>query len=589
MEKDKEKKNDSDSKKNIEKEKKKNSVSKKSLDKEKQKDNDSKKNIDKEKQKDSVSKKNVNFEKDENNDSEIVVNIEENNSNNNSISDNNSFEGVIPIVENTVNNSEQVMSETEPVQMEPETFNNNYNYNYGNNQQGVQCLGGTFVVKEKKSHKKTFIGILVIMIIALIAVGGYYLHDYLELKEPIEEVWGQTYYVYLKDIKSIDKAKEAGIPENMKDAKLNFYEVDYVDDPIMVLSYTKDNDDYSNVYYIEDGKVNAVVYNDPTDVEFLYNISMKKYDYYVHTTSESSDSYNIVLDNIYKDHTKNECKETECEDTINDILNGYTFTKDEKETVTDVNGEEISIFKFDKTFVKPDIENNSVDYRTDLSEKELKKTVTDLVDNYQLQKEIINEEVEKEVSTKVDSVNKKVEEMETALQEVKIKEAALTSQNLQSKIGTHLKWFKGAYLGVTYGWPSVFTYKDVTGTVNVPGSEDMMLYEVVGLKSIDSLKSQLANYVSKDKFTEFEKYGFVNGFTEYNNKVYWINGGVGDGPFIDTTKAKVISSENGISKVQLQNYNAISGMLDETITLTVEYDEVTEKYLITDWTVKRNY
>lgn len=447
------------------------------------------------------------------------------------------------------------------------------------------------VKKEKKNHKKLIIGIVVAILVLALAIGGYFLKQYLDLKKPIDDAWGQTYYVYLKDIKENDKAKDAGIPNDMENARLNFYEVKNVEDPVMIMTYTKDDDSYSNVYYIEDNKVNALTYNESTNIELLYNILTKEYDYYIHIDKDGKDSYKSLSEQIKERHEELDKSKDDTEDKkeVQQTVE-YTFSKDEEEAVTDVNGKKISIAKFDKTFIKPEVETvNGVEYSTDLEEKELKETVTNTISNYKPQEEIITEQVEKEVATKVEQVAKKQEEMKKAEEEVKKREAMkITSQNIQSKIGTHLKWFKGAYLGVIYGWPSVFTYKDVTDSVKIPGMyEGSMVYEVVGVKSINSLKSQLANYVSKDKFSKFGR--FTNDFTEYNGKVYWCNLGVGDGPLINTKNAKVLSSENGISKIQLQQYNALSNTLEETITLTVKYNEDTGKYLITDWTVTRHY
>ena len=76
---------------------------------------------------------------------------------------------------------------------------------------------------------------------------------------------------------------------------------------------------------------------------------------------------------------------------------------------------------------------------------------------------------------------------------------------------------------------------------------------------------------------------------EYNGKVYIVRGGIGDGPTINTKKAKVLSSENGISKIQLSDINALTGDTDAIITLTVEYNRDTEKYVITDCTIKNQY
>ena len=162
-----------------------------------------------------------------------------------------------------------------------------------------------------------------------------------------------------------------------------------------------------------------------------------------------------------------------------------------------------------------------------------------------------------------------------------VKDATLTNENVQEKIGEHLKWFSAAYDGDIYGWPRIYTYKNVTNEVTLPDVERSSyaeLYELVGAKSKENMKSELAKYVDSSKFSKFEY--FLADLKDYNGKVYWINGGVGDAPVLDITTAKVISSENGISKVKL----AIEDPFEDTdkyVIVTVEYKD--GKYLITDW------
>ena len=72
--------------------------------------------------------------------------------------------------------------------------------------------------KEKKNKTGLIIGIVVGVII--LAVGGYFLYKYIMFKKPIDEVWGQTYYVYLKD--SQKDEKKATIPKEAKKEIVKF-------------------------------------------------------------------------------------------------------------------------------------------------------------------------------------------------------------------------------------------------------------------------------------------------------------------------------------------------------------------------------
>ena len=163
----------------------------------------------------------------------------------------------------------------------------------------------------------------------------------------------------------------------------------------------------------------------------------------------------------------------------------------------------------------------------------------------------------------------------------KIKDATLTNENVQEKIGEHIKWFSAAYDGDIYGWPRIYKYKDVTDVVLIPGVERdsyAALYEIEGANSKENMRNELAKYVDSSKFYKFDF--FLTELIEYDGKVYWANGGIGDGPTIDIQSAKVLSSENGVSKVRL----TINHPFEETdphVILTVEYKD--GKYLITDW------
>mgnify|MGYP001026098064 CR=1 FL=1 len=68
----------------------------------------------------------------------------------------------------------------------------------------------------------------------------------------------------------------------MEGAKIKFIEVDSVKDPIMKISYTKNKKEYSNIYYIEDEKVNAIIFSEPVTIDMLYNTKDNEYEYYFH-------------------------------------------------------------------------------------------------------------------------------------------------------------------------------------------------------------------------------------------------------------------------------------------------------------------
>ena len=123
--------------------------------------------------------------------------------------------------------------------------------------------------KEKKSTLKIVLMITIPILIVGLVVGCFFLKNYLDLKKPIDEIWGQTYYLYLKDVKENNKAKEAELPTDMKNAKINFYEFKSVKDPVMTITYEQEvtneekkqveKEQHTNIYYIEEESVNTLV------------------------------------------------------------------------------------------------------------------------------------------------------------------------------------------------------------------------------------------------------------------------------------------------------------------------------------------
>ncbi len=441
--------------------------------------------------------------------------------------------------------------------------------------------------------KKVKILIIILILIILFIVAGIFIYKYIQDNESTGTQWGDKYYIYLKEAK--EKTPEErqinyGITELMEAPKIQFYSFAENKDPQMLITYMQDGKNFTNIYYINnDGNVSYMLFDQPSQVELLYNTELNQYIWYLHLTSgtdeQSTDSYKPV-ENILKEFENSDSNKEDV--NTGEITPEYTFSVDEMNVNTD--SEIPSISKFDETFIKTQVEENTErDFNINADEKEFKNLVTEVVEGFKTNDEIITEKVKTDVANREKELEAKKEEIKVAMEEKAKKDEEnmkITQENVIEKVGENLKWFSAAYLGVIYGWPDVFEYKEVTGTVTIPGADPYaMIYELVGLESIDSLKKQTANYVSEDKFSKFDPYSFTYELAEYNGKVYWCNLGVGDGPGIDYKKAKVLSSENGITKIQLDNINALGDVLTERITVTVEYNKENSKYLITDWEV----
>lgn len=277
---------------------------------------------------------------------------------------------------------------------------------------------------EKKQKNKVVIVLCSLIALATLAIGGYFWYQHRELKKPIKEDWGQKYYMYLKDVNENKKEQEAGLPKNIKESKLSFHKVENIEKPVMVINYEKEKQDYSNVYYIYNNKVNVLVYNQPTKIELLYHIQNKKYDYYSHAIDSNSNRYKSIAEQINERIAELEKgMQKNSEDKTIEENAEYTFDLESTEKITDLNGKEIVLDKFDETFVKPEIKTETIDYSANLEEKDLKSKITKGVDEYKPVEKIITKEVENKVEKKIQEVENTKQEIANAKAEIEKKEA----------------------------------------------------------------------------------------------------------------------------------------------------------------------
>ena len=331
----------------------------------------------------------------------------------------------------------------------------------------------TTTEKAHKKNKKLIVAIVIIILLVVIAasVGGYFIFQNIENNKSVGTTWGDTYYAYLKEAsleQDLGEREKYGMQSNMENTQIQFCEIEEGETPAMIMTYTKDGSEYVNTYKIsEDNKVINVAYKEPSTVEFLYNISLQQYIWYIHIQTGTQDSYKPIslgFEELNNQETSSEnltnntnvansanVNSTNATDTANatntsntenisnvtnsinvaseditkvELTPEYTFAKDEVTTVETVDGETLSISKFDETFVKPetdvsqkvDLDINSMD------EKVIKDAVTSTVAGYKPESAIVTDEVKATVDEKVTEVEIKQEEIKTAQEEKAKKE-----------------------------------------------------------------------------------------------------------------------------------------------------------------------
>lgn len=283
--------------------------------------------------------------------------------------------------------------------------------------------------------KKKLIIIISIILICGILVCGYIFKDKIfgSKDKKLSTVWGETYYVYLKDINETKEYKKAGLPDNVKGAKVNFISVSDIKDPVMTITYDKDSKEYTNVYYINNDKVDAIVYDDSTNVKLLYDVEKDTYNYYSETVNGDTTYYKNLKDQINSKNNKDSSK------TI--IVEEYVFSDNDKETITDASGNEVSLSKKDEKFIEVSVQDKSFIYSSDTTKDELNKIVEKQVSIY--------EDISKTIEANKKVVEKLKEELVAKQEKIKsIKEENLKIEEQKKEASNEIK--VGNY-GIKFG------------------------------------------------------------------------------------------------------------------------------------------
>ena len=275
------------------------------------------------------------------------------------------------------------------------------------------------------NKKKLIIIISIILVIGILVI-GYIFKDKLfgSKDKKLSTTWGETYYVYLKDIKDNNKYKEAGLPSDLKVAKVNFVSVNDIKNPVMTITYDKDKKEYTNIYYINNDKVDAIVYNEPTSIELLYNIEKDTYNYYSNTVSDSDNYYKNVTDQIKSKTNKDSSKAV--------IVEEYIINSNDKEEVTDSNGNSVSLTKFESTFIELDVPDNSFEFNKSIVEEELKKLVDKSTKKY--------EDIAKTFKANKENVERLKSELKEKEEKIKsIKDESTKKEEIQASDNSNTK------------------------------------------------------------------------------------------------------------------------------------------------------
>ena len=300
-----------------------------------------------------------------------------------------------------------------------------------------------------KGSKKIWkvLAVVIPIVLVLLGIGGYFLYNYLEFKKPITPSWGQQYYKYLSNNPTKQKSQ------------MMFYEVDSIENPVMVLTYKADDQTVSDIYYIENRSVKKIDYKKPVTVEFLYNISEQNYDYYAHLNEETKNTYQKLSAKILNSNS----------------TAVFVFNEGDVDTVTDLEGRNLAVSNFEKTFIESDVQNKGITLKQNLKAKELKQTIMQAIANYKTQKQLITNALKGSIADKLEALKTKQEQLANA------KKAVEQQQTEEAKKKAEENAKKGLQAGdfyLQYGkYKSDVAQYEITGGLYTLNQDGTFVYE----------------------------------------------------------------------------------------------------------------
>ena len=265
-----------------------------------------------------------------------------------------------------------------------------------------------------------------------------------------------------------------------------------------------------------------------TDIKLLYDIENKEYGYYVHRELKNKEDQKITdsYQNIGKEINNLKTKTQDPNTT-------YSVERDAKTSVTDVNGNEISIPVFEEKYVEYDLDEKGKELDKNFDEKDLKEMVEHKVDVYKELKKVADK-MYKQTEKAIKAVEEKHKQQEEAKQEVakKAEEEAAKKAAEEAKKGVKvgsytLKYGRYVWDLAELGSPGqketyiikndgTFTHTDMdgkteTGTYRVGRAQDGQSIESLVERDAIIFKGQyeMSYFPTSDGFRDTDLQHFV--------------------------------------------------------------------------------
>lgn len=294
------------------------------------------------------------------------------------------------------------------------------------------------MAKDKKDQKKLPKSVIAGIIAAAVIVVGLIIWVVVSIivaNQPLEQDWAQRYYEYLQEHKLPSKSQTVdGDDYDVSEYEMGFYDVEGVDEPVMVVSYLDvEGKRQLTYYYQKDGEVAYETWMQGTNLALLYDIDRKAYDYYIHRTNEGEELYTSLAEDVI--HHR---------DGITEAAETQIFKADDVTKVTKTDGTELSMTKFEQTFVPVEDMTKTTRMPVNYNDSDLKGAMREDTRQIRTIEDVARDMTEK-INKMVDDALARQAEIEQAQQEIAEAEAKAKAEE-EARRGF---WLEGKF--ITYG------------------------------------------------------------------------------------------------------------------------------------------
>lgn len=265
--------------------------------------------------------------------------------------------------------------------------------------------------------KRIIILLIILIIIWSIGLAGYIVYKEYKQQDPFEMEWVRIYYNYLKE--NNEKIQQENLKNYRKNEKIQFCKIEEIEIPVMLYNYEELGQTFTNIFYINDNNTISELraFRKDFEVEYLYNIDEKKYDYYILETSGNKEKYSKISESIKANKANENDEETVKEIYVNNTI---TLENDEIISVTTLDGEILEISALEQKFVKTNLikenwENINLNSYEEWIKEEFAKAVKKM-------KEEPTDKEEEEISNKVKEITEKKKKIIKAQEEIEQKQ-----------------------------------------------------------------------------------------------------------------------------------------------------------------------